>query len=94
MLSMQATQFRHIANEILNNHGHDYNDLALISDVIDEWLESNDGAPFVTTVDEGDFRDWLADVGVSPDEALRITGYRIEEVRDRVENQASPSISR
>ncbi|NTF23589.1 hypothetical protein G6L37_35030 [Agrobacterium rubi] len=86
MLALSARMFRHVSQQILNDLGHDYDDLALNSNVIDEWLADNREATFLVTVDEQDFHEWLEAVGLNAEDALSMTDEGLQELRDRVAN--------
>lgn len=95
MLGLPARLFARYADEILNERGHDYDDLAINSGVVDDWLQDNKEATFLVTVDRQDFYEWLDTVGVAGLEAVRMTEERLQELRDRVSNGIeAPSFSR
>lgn len=86
MINLRASLFARYADEILNDRGHDYDDLAINAGVIQEWLDENDEATFLVTVDKQDFVHWLESVGVTELEAVRMTAERLEELRLQVVN--------
>lgn len=84
MLALRAPHFSKVAAEILGNRGHDYDDLALNSGVIDKWLEGSREATFYVDVEDYDFAVWLESIGLTEDEAFNMTEELIETVRERM----------
>lgn len=92
MLGLSARHFARVSEEILNQRGHDYDDLALNSGVIDEWLEDNKEGTFLVDVEEYAFAEWLQTIGVTELQAIRMTDELLTEVQERLKNEvASPA---
>ncbi len=92
MLGLSARGFARVAGEILVRRGHDYDDLALNSNVIDAWLAGNCEATFYVDIEDYDFTDWLETIGLTGDQALDMTDELLSDVRDRLKNEvASPA---
>jgi hypothetical protein len=92
MLGLDARYFARVSEEILNERGHDYDDLALNSGVIDEWLADNREGTFYVDVEDYAFAEWLQTIGVTELQAIRMTDELLSEVRERLQNEvASPA---
>ncbi len=89
MLGLSAELFSRYSKGILNNAGHDYDEIALNSGVIDEWLTSNNEATFRMDVEEYDFADWLQSIGLTDLQAIRMTDEVLTEVRERLQNEVA-----
>lgn len=86
MLNLRASQFRSVAEEILMDRGHDYDDLALNAGIaeVDEFLAKNAEGTILATVEAHDFAEWLEKLGLTENEGLSMTDDLLETVRGRV----------
>jgi hypothetical protein len=89
MLKLNALQFRSIAEEILIDNGHDYEDLALNAGIadIDEWLAKNAEGTILVTIEDYDFTDWLKRLGVTEQKGFSMTEELLETIRGRVREE-------
>jgi hypothetical protein len=81
MLGARAANFSRMAEEILRGIGHDYDDLALDAGVID--VAGSEHGTFYVTVDEHDFREWLAALDITEEEALEMTDELLQQIREK-----------
>jgi hypothetical protein len=88
MLKQTARHFAAIAEEIIIDNGHDYDDLAIDAGIVEEWLAKNSEATILVTIDSDDFIDWLERIGLTENEGLTMTEERLEKVRIRVLEEA------
>jgi hypothetical protein len=84
MLKLSARQFAAIAEEIIIDNGHDYDELALDAGIVDDWLASNTEATILVTIDSDDLIDWLERIGLTENEGLAMTDELLAKVRRRV----------
>ena len=82
MLALRPQEFSRAAEQILGV-GHDYDELALKSGVIDQWLGGGKDNTFVVSVEDHDFEEWLEGVGLSREQALEMDEDMIEALRAR-----------
>lgn len=89
MLGLPAERFRSYASEILDG-GFDLDDLALDAGVIDEWLNKGMDNTFQVSVDEDDFREWLASLVIDEADALAMTDENLAGLRAIAALAATP----
>lgn len=84
-LSFKA--FRRMAEQVFG-YGHDYDELAIDSGVIAQWLSAGKDNTFVVIVEEEDLDDWLASVGLDREAALAIDDDGMKALQARVSGAA------
>lgn len=89
MAALPAAVFRRVAQQVFG-HGHDYDELALESGVVSEWLSGGRDNTFCVLVDESDFEEWLESVGLDRQAALVIDDDGMKALQARTE--AAPKL--